>query len=114
MSLRSVGWVTLVTGSFAVVVGCSKQSGSPGSCYRERDSTCTEYSAAESVAAQRMCQGFRWTSGTNTCPKENRIGACVRENGHVTEMMYSGPPNQFTPDIARSTCERAGGTFNAL
>lgn len=114
MSLRTLGFVALSFIAGMAGVGCSKASGSPGSCYRERDNTCSEHGAAESLAAQRMCQGFRWTSGESTCPKDGRLGTCVREDGHVTETMYAGPPNQYTPDIARTVCERAGGTFTKL
>ncbi len=95
----------------AIVVaacGCSRD-GEPGSCYRDRDNACVEHGRAQAAAGKRMCSGFRWTPGEGSCPKEGRIGTCTRDG--KDELLYAGPPNQFTPAAAKALCESSGGSF---
>ena len=57
-----------------------------------------------------MCTGgFQWTPGEHTCPKDNRLGVCARDGRD--EILYAGPPNQFTSAAAQAQCESAGGVF---
>jgi hypothetical protein len=98
----------------AALLAACDGGGEPGSCYRARDSACVAYDRAHAAAGKRMCQGFTWTAGEASCPRENRIGTCTRESGNVVEYMYSGPPNQLTPAIARTTCETAGGRYGSI
>jgi hypothetical protein len=98
----------------ALVVGCDR-SGEPGSCYRASMNTCLEYTQAQGGTGKKICSGddAKWTSGAGTCPKENRVGACARDNGEVTEVNYSGAPMAFTTDQAKSTCSTIGGKWTA-
>lgn len=94
---------------FAIALAACTHDAEPGSCYRERDNACVELGRAQAAAGKRLCTGFRWTAGEGTCPKDNRIGTC-RRDAH-DEILYGGPPNQFTPDVAKTQCEAAGGSF---
>ena len=110
--MRSVPFALAFPFLVASLSGCSKGSTEPpGSCYRDSDNACTEYGSDKSAAGKRLCTGHRWTTGTNSCPIQGRVGRCSREGGKWVDHMYSGPPNQFTPEAAKAACETGGGTF---
>jgi hypothetical protein len=98
----------------SVVFPACDSGAEPGSCFRARDSACVEYDRTHAAAGKRMCQGFTWAGGEASCPRDNRLGTCTRESGAIVETIYSGPPNQLTREVARTTCEGAGGRFSAL
>lgn len=87
--------------------GCHKPAGEAGSC-RKDDNTCVAYSAEEGTAGKRMCGGATWTPGDRTCPT-GALGACKR--AEQTELMYAGPPSNFTAAAAKTACEFKGGAF---
>lgn len=92
-----------------LLVACSKQQGEPGSCLRGHDNACVEYTREQAAAGKRMCAGMTWANGANSCPAAGRLGTCTKKD--VTEIVYSGAPNNFTAASAKSACEFAGGTF---
>ena len=93
------------------LVGACSDKGEPGSCYRQPDNACIEYGASMGGAGKRLCSSFKWTPGAQSCPKENRLGTCIKEKGKVNELVYGGPPNNFTVPVAKNTCEFKGGVF---
>lgn len=95
----------------AVFAAACNRDAEPGACHRDRDSACTEYEGPRAAAAKKMCVGFRWIPGRASCPTEGRIGDCVREDGAIVEHVYGGPPNHYTPEVARRVCESTGGVF---
>ena len=94
----------------SLLLACSKGGEPPGSCLRPQANSCSEYAAAEAAAGKRMCSGMTWTPGEKSCPGPGRLGACEKSSG--VELLYAGPPNNYTPASARIACEAAGGTFN--
>ncbi len=96
---------------FLFLAACSKNA-EPGSCYRARDNACAQYARSEAAAGKRMCTGFDWTAGEDSCPRANHLGIC-RKDGRE-ETLYAGPPNQYTPEAAKSVCETSGGHFAAV
>lgn len=108
--------VDFVASAFALFAACSACAGcakdaDPGSCYRARDNACSEYGRAVAAAGKRMCTGFAWRAGASSCPLENRLGLCTKDGRD--DILYAGPPNQFTPAAAKSACESGGGHFVA-
>lgn len=93
-----------------VAAGCSKE-GEPGSCYRSPDNACVEYGKAMGGAGKRLCSAFTWTEGAQSCPKDGRLGTCIKEKGAVTELVYGGTPNNYDVATARNACELKGGVF---
>lgn len=97
---------------FALIVGAAcTPKGEPGSCYRDKDNACVEYGATTAVGGKRLCAGYKWLPGAGSCPTADRVGACARQGGASIEILYAGPPNRFTKDAAKATCERTGGAF---
>jgi hypothetical protein len=92
------------------IAGCSNE-GEPGSCYRNPDNACVEYGKAMGGAGKRLCSAFTWRAGEKSCPTENRLGMCAKEKGAVTEIVYSGAPNNYDISTARNACEFKGGVF---
>ncbi|MDF2695600.1 MAG: hypothetical protein K0S65_3983 [Labilithrix sp.] len=90
--------------------GCSNET-APGSCFREHDNACVEYTTAQGAAGKRMCSGMKWTAGAATCPTANRLGTCVRGSG--TEFLYAGAPNNYNAASAKTACEHDGSRFIA-
>lgn len=95
----------------ALAGGCHPPS-EPGSCARESESACTEYTAREAAAAKRMCVNQTWTE-RGSCPKSGVIGDCVHEGGAVVDHIYAGAPNQFTAATAQKLCEAKGGVWRS-
>ncbi len=96
-----------------LLVGCSAQ-GEAGSCHRAHDNACVEYTRPQGAAGKRMCAsaGLTWTTGEKSCPAPNRVGTCTKKDEGV-EVLYGGPPNNFTATTAKSACEFGGGVFAA-
>jgi hypothetical protein len=92
------------------LVGC-KDEGEPGSCYRNPDNACVEYGKAMAGAGKRLCSAFTWKAGAQSCPGENRLGTCTKEKGALTEIVYSGAPNNYSVSSAKNACEFKGGVF---
>lgn len=107
----------LAVGALMIALAaCSKDGGSseaPGSCYREKDNACAEYGRAEAAAGKRLCSGMTWRSGEGTCPIENRLGTCALKAGG-REHLYSGPPNTYSVNGAKTACESGGGMWTAI
>lgn len=95
----------------AIALAACKRDAAPGSCYRTPDNACVEYGRSEAAAGKRLCAGLTWSAGEKSCPVQNRLGTCAKRDEHTTELLYSGPPNNFTPASAKSACEHAGGVF---
>lgn len=93
-----------------VLAGCSNE-GQPGSCYRDPDNACVEYGQPMAGAGKRLCSAFKWSEGAQSCPKDNRLGTCIKEKGAVTEIVYGGAPNNYTVATAKNACEFKGGVF---
>lgn len=93
-----------------IAAGCSNE-GEPGSCYRTPDNACVEYGKSMGGAGKRLCSAFKWTPGAQSCPKEDRLGTCLKEKGAVTEIVYGGAPNNYTAATAKNACEFKGGIF---
>jgi hypothetical protein len=103
---------TTIAALTALAAGCQgTTSATPGSCWRARDSACTEYAADRAIAGKRMCGGFTWREGASSCPAENRLGICTSQGGGVVEILYSGPPNHYTPEAARGECLSSRGQW---
>jgi len=94
------------------LAACSNE-GEAGSCYRDPDNACVEYGKSMGGAGKRLCSSFKWMPGEKSCPKENRLGTCTKEKGTVTEIVYAGPPNNYSAPVAKNTCEFKGGVFLA-
>jgi hypothetical protein len=92
----------------ASLASCSKP-GEAGSCYREHDNACIEYTPSEGAAGKRLCSGMKWTSGAGSCPSASRVGTCIKAT--VSEQLYGGAPNNYTPASAKTACEHGSGTF---
>ena len=92
-----------------IACACSSKPGEPGSCHRENDNACVDYSAAQAAAARRMCAGNKWTPGEKACGSANRLGSCTKKDG--AEWIYGGPPNNYTAASAKTACDFAGGVF---
>lgn len=90
-----------------VLAACKKPAGEAGSCRRD-DNTCVAFGAESGTAGKRMCNAGVWTPGEKSCPP-GALGTC--KHADETELVYGGPPNNFTPASARSACEFKGGTF---
>ena len=91
-----------------LALGCTPK-GEPGSCFRDKDNACVEYGPDQAVGGKRLCAGYTWLAGA--CPKEGRVGACVKDGAKTVEYVYSGAPNRFTPEAAKAACGTAGGAF---
>jgi len=102
-------FVTMVSASLATI-GCDR-SGDPGSCYRADLNTCLQYTKAQGGTGKKICSDAKWTAGESSCPKENLLGSCARDNGEVTEYNYAGPPMNFTADGSKQTCATANGKW---
>lgn len=96
-----------------IALGACHRDEAPGSCHRERDNVCVEYPAPVAAAGKRMCAAGTWRDGASTCPTTGRVGRCVKKAAGEPELLYSGAPNNYTLESARSSCEFAGGTFAA-
>lgn len=94
----------------SLLAACSNE-GEPGSCYREPDNACVEYGKSMGGAGKRLCSAFKWTEGPQSCPKENRLGTCLKEKGAVSEIVYGGSPNNYSVATAKNACEFKGGVF---
>jgi hypothetical protein len=104
--------VAVLAALAAVAAGCQgTKNATPGSCWRDRDSACTEYAADRAIAGKRMCGSFTWREGASTCPAENRLGTCTAQGGGVVEILYGGPPNHYTPEAARGECMSSRGQW---
>jgi hypothetical protein len=88
------------------VLGCTP--GEPGSCLREKENICIEYTRAQGAAGKRMC-AVTWLAGEKSCPTTSLLGACVKKDG--VESFYSGPPNNYGAASAKSKCEWGSGVF---
>src|SRR5215213_8049267 len=94
-----------------IFIACSNE-GDPGACKNDSDATCIEYGRSQGAAGKRMCgSDKKWLPGDKACPKENRLGTCLKENGRVASIVYGGPPNNYTPSAAKNACEWGGGVF---
>lgn len=93
-----------------LAAGCSNE-GEPGSCYRSPDNACVEYGRAMGGAGKRLCSSFTWTPGEKSCPKDDRLGTCLKEKGSVNEIVYGGSPNNYSAATAKNACEFKGGVF---
>jgi len=93
---------------FVALVACSKPVAEPGSCFHPLENSCTEYGPANARAAKRMCRPSDWRPGEHTCPAGS-IGTCRKGGGG--DLLYPGPPNNYTAASAKSACEFAQGTF---
>lgn len=92
------------------ISGCSEE-GEPGACYRASENACTEYGRSQGAAGKRMCSGKKWIPGTKACPMEGRLGTCIKAGSNTSDIIYSGPPNNFTVGSAKNSCDWAGGVF---
>lgn len=106
--MKHVGSIAVL---FALLASACHKEGTPGSCHRQHQSACVSYDAERAAAGKRMCGGGKWIDGPSSCPTENRLGTCSREKGAVVEILYSGPPNQYTKGLAKQVCETNGGVF---
>ncbi len=96
-----------------LVFACSNE-GDPGACKNDSDATCIEYPRSQGAAGKRMCDSNKtWIAGEKACPKENRLGTCIKEGGKTSAFMYGGPPNNYTASAAKNACEWGGGVFTA-
>ena len=110
MTARSA--CALVLALSAASLACSNE-GEPGSCYRTPDNACVEYGKAMAGAGKRLCSGFKWTPGAQSCPHDSRLGTCIKERGAVSEILYAGVPNNYNAGSAKNACEFKGGMFTS-
>lgn len=96
-----------ILGLALLAPACKKPAGVAGSCHRP-DNTCVEFGPAEAAAGQRMCAGAMWSTGAGSCPP-GALGTC--KHGEETELVYAGPPSNYTAAGAKTACEFKGGSF---
>jgi hypothetical protein len=94
--------------ALVLLLACTKRTAEPGSCYHPLENSCTEYGPENALAAKRMCRPSDWRPGLQSCPTPT-LGTCSRRGGKA--FLYAGPPNNFTPESAKSACEFGQGTF---
>src|SRR5688572_26266919 len=103
--------ILLAVSLLGLPFGCSNE-GDPGACKTDSDGSCVEYGRSQGAAGKRMCgSGKTWVAGEKACPKDGRLGTCLKEGGKVNAIMYSGPPNNYSRSAAKNACEWGGGVF---
>lgn len=91
------------------LAACDSKPAEPGSCFRPQENACIEHDAAHAAGGKRLCVGLVWTAGAGSCPPANRLGTCTKKDG--AELLYAGPPNNYSAASAKLACEHGAGTF---
>ena len=102
-------WFLFIVPAIVIVIMACEGGGDAGSCFREKDNTCTEYAGSQGAAAKRLCSGMTWAAGERSCPTANRLGTCVKRDG--ADYVFGGVPNNYSASSAKIACESAGGVF---